>query len=285
MISNTFTLAAAALLGLTHAVPVDLPASQSTQQDIINLQQTITNLANDIVQTNVDGAKSDYASADSQFKTIGGIVTSSACPPITAQGRVTNGTVAIEFLRTAQSDLSQLSLDLQNTASSASNITGDYCNAYDNLLLIDYYVTDVLGQPENGASNYAVAQELNSQGYDPNKLGQTYQANLVAAEALISALNNIPSGQPATQDAKDAYISLKNAISTFGKAANPGIGSCPLDTLAGATDPKSAINYVYGIEKAVQKAYADTTAASGTAHGDFCVIQADLRAVESYVKA
>ncbi|KAK4505484.1 hypothetical protein PRZ48_003447 [Zasmidium cellare] len=288
---TSVALSALTLLGVSHAAPAvkrqaTLPAPPATQQSIVNLENTIVYLTNDIVQTNQGNAENDFNTADSQFTGIEKSVTTGSCPPLIYQGEITTAEGAITALNTTQNNLAQLSLDLQNTASSQDTINNDYCTAYGTFFATKNYIFTILGTSQNGASNKAVAETVNSEGYDPNKLGQTWTATEVALEALISALNNIPSGQPASSEAKTAFTNAENTIATFSKAADASAPhSCPASTAPGATDPKSAIDDVYVVERTAQSAYSDTTANNGQTLNDFCKIASYMSAVNAYVKA
>lgn len=288
---TSVTLSALALLGASHAAPAikrqaTLPASQETQEEIINLENTIVYLTNDIVQTNHESAVNDYNTAQSLFTGVQVDFPLETCGISAHQITITTAKEAITALNSTQNDLALLSLNLQNTASSQQTLQNDYCAAYWPFAATKNYVFDILGTPENGDSNQAVAASTNSQGYDPVKLGQTYTATEVALEALISALHNIPSGQPSSSQAKTAFTNAENTIATFSRAANASAPhSCPLDTVPGATDSQGAINEVYVVERAVQTAYADTTADNGKKLVDFCTISAYMSATDDYVKA
>ncbi|KAF7186597.1 hypothetical protein HII31_12006 [Pseudocercospora fuligena] len=279
-----FALFALAVFGFASAIPVQLPASQNTQVQIINLQATIVNLSDDIVKTNRAKAKSDYNSADTQFTNIGKIVktpTSYQCPPPTSNGRITSAENALTALNTTQTQLSTLALHLQDTASSTKLINSDFCSAYSNLESINYYITSILGTPSNGASNLAITTSSSSTGYDANKLDQTYQSSLVALEALIAALNITG----ASQQSKDAFNKVEAALETYGQAANPGVGSCPLIKLGGVETRQEAVDAVKNVELQVQEVYADIRAQNGEAHGDFCKINAYMTGVKGFVGA
>lgn len=287
---TSVALSALSLISISHAAPAakrqaTLPAPQAVQQAIVNLENTIVYLTNDIVQTNQANAENDYNTAQSQFSSIETSVKTGSCPPLTYQGEITTADGAITALNATQNNLAQLSLDLQNTASSQDTINNDYCTAYGTFFATKNYIFTILGTSQNGASNKAVAAALNAEGYDPNKLGQTWTATEVALEALISALNNIPSGQPASSEAKTAYTNAQNTIATFKKAADAaGPVKCPTYA-TGATDPKSAIDDVYVVERAAQSAYSDTTANNGKNVPDFCEVADYMSAVNYYVKA
>lgn len=279
-----FPLVALAVFGLASAVPVQLPASSNTQVQIINLQATIVNLADDIVKTNQAKAKSDYDSANTQFTNIGNIVktpTSYQCPPPTSNGRITSAENALIALNATQNGLSTLSLHLQDKASSNNLINSNFCSAYSNLQSISYYITSILGTPSNGASNLAITTSSSSTGYDSNKLDQTYQSSLVALEALIAALNITGT----SQQSKDAFTKAEDALETYGQAANPGVGSCPLIKIGGVETRQKAVDAVKNVELKVQEVYADTRAQNGEAHGDFCKITAYMTGVKGFVGA
>ncbi|KXT12289.1 hypothetical protein AC579_5657 [Pseudocercospora musae] len=284
-------LLALAVFGLTSAaplanpeaepVPVQLPATQNTQIQIINLQATIVNLADDIVKTNQARAKSDYNSANTQLTNIGNIVKtpkSYQCPPPTSNGRISSAKNALIALNTTQNNLSTLSLHLQDTSSSNDLINSDFCSAYSNLQSINYYIFSILGTASNGASNLAITTS-SSTGYDANKLDQTYQSSLVALEALIAALNITG----ASQQSRDAYKKAEAVLETYRQAANPDVGSCPLSKIRGVETRQDAVNSVYVIEKTVQEVYADTRAQNGEAHRHFCKIDAYLLGVKGFV--
>ena len=114
-------------------------------------------------------------------------------------------------------------------------------------------------------------------------LGSAYQTSLAAAESLIAALNAIAPGATPSQQAKDAYTQLRNAITAYGQAANPAKGSCGKVEIFPPADAKGAIGFVQRIEAGVQNAYADTVVANGGGHDDFCEIAADLVGVNAYV--
>lgn len=274
MLYQSYTLTAVVLASFSQAVPVQLPATQSTQLDIQYLQQTIVNLANDIVQTNPSAAQGEYNTAEDQFTSIGDQVltpTNYACPVGGGMGRPDTAESALSFLNATQNDLSDLSLHLQDTASSTELINNNYCNAKSALELIEYYVFNVLGQPEE--SNAKLSPTLE----------ETYVVTLIALEALKGALNLTPEGQAATSEDKTSYTNAQAAIKAFGDAAEPGKGSCPALALE-AKDRDDAIKYTLSLEKEVEAAYADTKSGNGTAHGDFCYISIYLAGVGSYVE-
>lgn len=288
---SSLALSALALLSVSHAAPLverqaTLPAPPEVQQAIVNLENTIVYLTNDIVQTNQANAENDFNTAQSQFVGIEKSVTTGDCPPLIYHGQITTAQGAIDSLNTTQNNLAQLSLDLQNSQSSQDTINNDYCTSYGTFFATKEYVFNILGTSQNGASNEPVAASLNAEGYDPNKLGQTYTATEVALEALISALNNIAPGQSASSEGKTAYTNAENTIATFSKAADAsGPVSCPEYSLPGAADPKSAIDDVYVIERTLQSAYSDTTANSGQTIPDFCKIASYMTAVNAYINA
>ena len=265
-------LTALALASISRAVPVQLPATQTTQIDIQNLQQTIVSLANDIVQTNPSAAQSEYNTAEGRFSSIGGQVltpTTYACPVGGGMGRPTTAESALSFLNATQNDLSDLSLHLQDTASSTELINDNYCNAKGALELIEYYVFNVLGQPEESDARLSPS------------LDATYLVTLIALEELKSALNLTPEGQAATAEDKTAYANVQNAIKAFGDAAKPGAGSCPAIAVE-AHDRDDALKFTQSLENEVEAAYNDTKAGK-PAHGDFCYISIYELGVGSYV--
>ncbi|KXS99093.1 hypothetical protein AC578_3523 [Pseudocercospora eumusae] len=292
-----FPLLALAVFGLASAaphanpeaepapVPVQLPASQNTQVQIINLQATIVKLADDIVKTNQDKAKNDYNTAKTQFTNIGNIVktpTSYQCPPPTSNGRISSAENALIALNTTQNHLSTLSLHLQDTASSNALINSDFCSAYSNLKSINYYIFSILGTPSNGASNSPISLSA-SPGYDANKLDQTYQSSLVALEALIAALN-ITGASP---QSKDAFQKAEIALESYAQAANhPDVGNCALKTkIRGVRTRQDAVEFVYVVERTVQEVYVDVRAQNGEVEGDFCKIDAYMKGVGGFVGA
>ncbi|EME87061.1 uncharacterized protein MYCFIDRAFT_210680 [Pseudocercospora fijiensis CIRAD86] len=285
-----FGLSSAAPLANPEAepapVPVQLPASQNTQVQIINLQATIVNLADDIVKTNQGKAKNDYNTASTQLTNIGNIVktpTSYQCPPPTSNGRITTAENALIALNTTQNQLSTLSLHLQDPNSSNKLINSDFCSASSNLQSINHYITSILGTPSNGPSNQPIAQSLTSSGsgYDETKLGETYQSSLVSLEALLAALNI--TGK--SQQSRDAFSKAESALETYRQAANPGVGSCPMIKFGGVETRQQAVEFVKRVERLVQEVYADTRARNGEAHGDFCWIDGYMTAVGGFVGA
>lgn len=283
-------LSAIALLGLTHAAPAvkrqTLPASGVTQQSLVDLENIITYLTKDIVETLHPDAETDFTNANNSFVSLKNSIPPPDCPAVTDQEQITTAQGAIDALNTTQNDLAQLSLDLQKTASSQTVIGDDYCNAYSSFVATKSYIYDILGTPENGASNEAVGATMNSDGYDPNKIDQTYIETQIALEALVSALTNVPSGEPASSGAKTAYDNAEAAIANFSKAAGTAAPhSCPMETTPGATDSQGAIDDVYNVERNVGSAYADTTSNNGQKLVAFCNIAAYMSAANDYVMA
>lgn len=276
---TTVTAASLALLGSAVAAPapIALPAPASVQQSIITLENTIVYISNDIVQSNAANGKKDYTTADSQFKSLEKVVLSSGytCPPSTANGRPTDKNTVLEYLQTAQSDLQDLSLKLQNPKARPMKINNDLCNAYAAFSLTEYYIDSVLGGSTSSLSLAVAAAPT----FDLTKYETTYLAAQVALEALISALNTVGS------DTKTAMNNAQLAIENYQTAAVLRAGECPVVKIAAPKNAKEAIKQVQTVETEVQKAFSDKKALNGKAFDDFCSINSYLVSVNSFVGA
>lgn len=280
---STITAASLVLLGSTMAAPVAepepiaLPAPASVQQQIVTLENQIVYLANDIVQSNSANGKKDYAAGDSQFRALGKKVLSAGytCPPSTAMGRPTEKNTVLEFLQSSQEDLQDLSLKLQNPKARPMKINNDFCSAYANYQLTEYYIDNLLGASVSSLSLAVAAAPV----FDLTKYETTYLATQVALEALIAALNT------AGADTKTAMRNAQLAVANYQTAAVLRNGECPLLNIVAPTTAKQAIKQVQGIETDVQKAFSDKKAKNGKAFDDFCRINSFMVSVNSFVGA
>ena len=285
MYFSTLTTVSVALLGTTLAAPVAnpepvaLPAPASVQNQIINLENRIVYLANSIVQSNAPAAKSDWAAGNAQFTTLGkSVLTPSdySCPPLTANGRPTDKNTVLEFLQTTQEDLADLSLKLQNPNARPKRINNDFCAAYANFKLTQYYAEEIVGSAPSALSLALAAKPV----FDLSKYESTYLSSQIALEALIAALNT------AGADTKTAMKNAQLAIGNYKTAAVlPKGGECPQLKIAAPKTAEEAIKQVQRIETDVQKAFDDKKAKNGKAFDDFCRIEAFLASVNSFVGA
>ncbi|KAK5159368.1 hypothetical protein LTS14_002510 [Recurvomyces mirabilis] len=146
MLSTIFTLASATA---TIAAPASIIQARNgaanynvPQMQIRDLELTIINLTNDIVQSNSTGFATNYALGTTQIGVLSnGVQGAEHCGPY--QATVASGnTQAIAYLQNAIVALQQLSLDLMNPASSVEEDSFNYdiCQAKFNYHALDGFV-------------------------------------------------------------------------------------------------------------------------------------------------